>query len=102
MTTTSGPFQTPGPSVHLPGNVPRYMVAPSTRLQSGGPQAVGYTPSHASYSAAQQEQMQQAYSTHNAEIVVIEVRMVQMPPGHIQVSLIHISSFNDNSHCIIA
>lgn len=100
MTTTSGPLQTPGPSVHLPGNVPlaRGTVAPSMNLQTGGPHVVGYTPAHASYSIARQERMQQVYSTHSGEVVVVEVRMVHMPPGCVQVSLIHVSPINEKNH----
>jgi hypothetical protein len=36
------------------------------------------------------ERIQQAYSTQNGEVVVVEVRMVLMLPGRVQVQLIHV------------
>ena len=97
MNTSSGPLRTPGPSIHLPGNPSS--IPPSSpsmhlqnRIQRSQPQVVGYTQAHAAYFAERHERMQQAYSTHNGEVVVIEVRMVLMPPGHVQMQLIHVRS----------
>ena len=77
MNTSSGPLSTPGPSFHLPGNNRQYAsippgpsMHPQNRTQ---PQAVGYTQAHATYPTERHERMQQAYSTHNGEVVVIEV-----------------------------
>ncbi|KAF8808594.1 hypothetical protein BYT27DRAFT_7222856 [Phlegmacium glaucopus] len=89
MNTTSGPRHTPGPSVHLPGNIPQYTIPPPINPQSRGSQSVGYMQAHATYPIVRHERIQQAYSTHNAEVVVVEVRMVLMPPGRVQVQLIH-------------
>jgi hypothetical protein len=91
INTSSGPLSTPGPSIHLPGNNQQYPGPPSTHPQNRNqPQAVGYTHAHATYAAERHERMQQAYSTHNAEVVVIEVRMVLMLPGRVQIQLIHV------------
>ena len=62
------------------------------RIQRSQPRVVGYTQAHAAYSAERHERMQQAYSTHNGEVIVIEVRMVLMPPGRVQMQLIHVRS----------
>lgn len=92
--TSSGPLRTPGPSIHLPGNnwqrtrFPPSMHTPN-RNQS---QAVSYTQAHATYPEERHERIQQAYSTYNGEVVVIEVRMVLMPPGRVQTQLIHVRS----------
>lgn len=85
VNTSSG-----GPSVHLPGNIPQYATPPLIKPQSRGPQPVRYTQAHAAYPAVWHERIQQAYSTHNGEVVVVEVRMVLMPPGRVQVQLIHV------------
>jgi len=90
--TSSGPLITPGPSVHLPGNIPQYAVPPLIHPQNRGPQPVGYTQAHATYPAIRHERIQQAYATHNGEVVVIEVRMVLMPPGRVNTQLIHVCS----------
>ena len=93
INTSSGPLSTPGPSVHLPGNIPQHTNPPSMHLpKKGQPQAVGYTQAYAAYPAERHERIQQAYSTHNGEVVVIEVRMVVMPPGRVQMQLIHVRS----------
>lgn len=89
--TSSGPRHTPGPSVHLPGNIQQY-TTPPTHQKSRGPQPVGYSQAHAAYPAIRHERIQQAYSTHNGEVVVVEVRMVIMLPGRVQVQLIHVCS----------
>ena len=60
--------------------------------KSRGPQPVGYMQAHATYPTERHEQIQQAYSTYNGKVVVVEVRMVLMPPGPVQVQLIHICS----------
>ncbi|GLB40064.1 hypothetical protein LshimejAT787_0705740 [Lyophyllum shimeji] len=86
--TTSGPLQTPGPTIHLPGNIHRNNIPP-VHVQGRGPQPVGYTAAHASYPAVRHERIQQAYSTHNAEVGVVEVRMVLKLPGRVQEQLIH-------------
>ena len=83
----SGPSTMSGPSIHLPGNIPKHTTSP---LIQSGPRAVGYTQAHAAYSTVRHERVQQAYSTHNAEVVVVEVRMVAMPPGRVQPHLIHV------------
>jgi hypothetical protein len=90
VNTSSGPQMTPGPTVHMPGNIPQYSAPPLIHPQSRGPQPVGYTQAHATYATARHERMQQAYSTHNGEVVVVEVRMVLMPPGRVTVQLIHV------------
>ena len=90
MESSSGPLNTPGPSVHLPGNIPQYAIPPpisSLRV----PRPVGYSQDHATYPVEQHEWIQQAYSTHNGEVVV-EVRMVTMLPGRVQMQLIHVCS----------
>lgn len=89
--TSSGPLRTPGPSIHLPGNIRQYpSIPPSMHQNRIQPQAVGYTQAHASYSTERHQRVQQAFSTHNAEVVVIEVRMVLMPPGRVQMQLINV------------
>jgi hypothetical protein len=94
INTSSGPLNTPGPSIHLPGNNRQNAsIPPSMHPQNGTqPRAVGYTQAHATYPAERQERIQQAYSTHNGEVVVVEVRMVLMPPGRVQIQLIHVRS----------
>ncbi|KAM6489625.1 hypothetical protein JOM56_014947 [Amanita muscaria] len=92
MNTSSGPLRTPGPSIHLPGKIPQYIVPPPTHLQGSlgrGPQSVGYTHAHATYPVVRHERIQQAYSTYNAEVVVVEVRMVLKLPGCVQEKVIH-------------
>jgi hypothetical protein len=91
MNTSSGPLSTPGPSVHLPGNARQHTIPPSMHPQNRG-QTVGYTQAHATYPTERHERIQQAYSTHNGKVVVIEVRMVVMPPGRVQMQLIHVRS----------
>lgn len=92
MNTSSKPLSTPGPSVHLPGNN-RSTIPPSMHLQNRNQsQVVGYTQAHATYPTERHERIQQAYSTHNGEVVVIEVRMVLMLPGRVQMQLIHVRS----------
>ena len=93
MNVPAGPSKMSGPSVHLPGNIPKYTTSP---ILHSGPRAVGYTQAHASYSAVRHEWIQQAYSTYNGEVVVVEVRMVAMPPGRVQPHLIHVCSANLN------
>ena len=73
MNTSSGPRCTPGPNVHLPGNVQQYTIPPPMHPKSRGPQPVGYTRAHATYPTEQHEQIQQAYSTYNGKVVVVEV-----------------------------
>jgi hypothetical protein len=83
----TGPSTMSGPVVHLPGKIPKHST-PS--LIHSGPQPVGYTQAHATYSTMRHERVLQAYSTHNGEVVVVEVRMVAMPPGRVQPNLIHV------------
>ena len=94
INTSSGPLSTQqaGPSVHLPGNNRHYtiQVPPSPSIHPHQSRAVGYTQAHAAYPAERHEQIQQAYSTHNGEVVVIEVRMVVMLPGRVQMQLVHV------------
>jgi hypothetical protein len=98
INTSSGPLSTPGPSIHLPGNNRQYAsIRPQASMHPqnrtpGQPQVVGYTQAHATYPAERHERMQHAYSTHNGEVVVIEVRMVLMLPGRVQMQLIHVCS----------
>ncbi|KIL57481.1 hypothetical protein M378DRAFT_27965 [Amanita muscaria Koide BX008] len=90
MNSSSGPLQTPGPSIHLPGRIPQYTGPPPMHSQPGrGPQSVGYTHVHATYPAVRHERIQQAYSTYNGEVVVVEVRMVLKPAGFVQEKIIH-------------
>ncbi|KAF8236179.1 hypothetical protein L208DRAFT_1376235 [Tricholoma matsutake] len=56
MNTSSGPLSTPGPSVHLPGNVLQHTLPPSMHPQSRGPQP--------------------AYSTYNGKVVVIKMQLI--------------------------
>jgi hypothetical protein len=75
INTSSGPLSTPGPSIHLPGNNRQYasiLQVPSMHPQNRN-QPVGYTQAHATYPSERHERIQQAYSTHNGEVVVIEV-----------------------------
>jgi hypothetical protein len=90
MNTSSGPLRTPGPSVHLPGNIPICTVP--LPLQQSIPKPVGYTRAHAAYAMDRNDRMQHAYSTHNAEVVVVEVRMALMRPGRVHPQLIHVRS----------
>ena len=99
INTSSGPLSTPGPSIHLPGNNQQFATSsipsPSAHLGNRNQsQAVGYTQAHATYPVERHERIQQAYSTHNGEIVVIEVRMVLMLPGRVQMQLIHVRSLS--------
>jgi hypothetical protein len=87
MDTSSGPLFTPGPSVHLPGNIPQYTIPPPINR---APQPLGYTGTHAAFPEERHERIQQAYSTYNGEVVVVEVRMVLMLPGRVQMQLIHV------------
>ncbi|KAM6488841.1 hypothetical protein JOM56_015699 [Amanita muscaria] len=90
MNSSSGPLQMPGPSIHLPGRIPQYTGPPPMHSQPGrGPQSVGYTHVHATYPAVRHERIQQAYSTYNGEVVVVEVRMVLKPAGFVQEKIIH-------------
>ena len=72
MDSLSGPLHTSGPVIHMPGNILHH-TNPLSCPQGGGPQPVGYTPVHATYPVVWHEQIQQAYSHHNAEVVVVEV-----------------------------
>ena len=98
--TSSGPLRTPGPSIHLPGNYQQNATngipgPPSMHPQNRNrPQTVGYTQAHATYAAEWHERIQQAYSTHNSETVVVEVRIVLMLPGRVQMQLIHVRSLS--------
>ena len=87
VNASSGPSNTSGPSIHLPGKIPKYTTSP---LVHSGPQPVGYMQAHAAYPIVRHKRIQQAYSTYNGEVVVVEVRMVAMPPGRVQPQLIHV------------
>jgi hypothetical protein len=99
LDTSSGPLQTPGPAAHLPGNIPWHTVPPLMHLKGRGPQAVGYTPAHATYPVIQHERIQQAYSTYNPKVVVVEVQIILKLPGQVAEKLIHVyilSSLSEN------
>lgn len=91
INSSSGPLSTPGPSIHLPGNNIQSPLSMDPQNKSQ-PRVVGYTQAHATYPTERLERIQQAYSTHNAEVVVVEVRMVLMLPGRVQMQLIHVCS----------
>lgn len=85
-----GPMHRPGPNVHLPGYPTQ--PAPLAIHQAEGrmAQAVGYTAAHAAYPIIRQDRIQQAYSTYNAEVVVVEVCLTVKPPGRVKEMLIHV------------
>ncbi len=69
----------PGPTVHLPGYPTRPPPLPAIHPQGRMAQAVGYTAAHAAYPVIRQDRIREAYSTYNAEVVVVEVRLSQTP-----------------------
>lgn len=82
-----GPMHRPGPTVHIPG----YPTQPALlAVRPQGAQAVGYTAEHAAYPIIRQDCIQQAYSTYNAEVVVVEVRLTVKLPGRVKEMLIHV------------
>jgi hypothetical protein len=54
---------------------------------------LGYHAGHAAFPGVRHEHMQEAYSTYNAEVVIIDVRLVVKLPGKVKESLIHVSVF---------
>ena len=96
MNTSIGPVHNPkpGPAIHLPG-YPRQQDAPLTmHLQGRTAQPVGYTAEHAMYPGVRAEHIREAaYSTFNAEVVIIDVRLVVKLPLKVKESLIHVRVF---------
>ena len=87
-----GPMHMPGPTLHVPG-FPTQPGLPAVHPQ--GPQgrmskAVGYTAEHAAYPIIRQDRIQEAYSTYNAEVVVVEVRLTVKLPQRTKEMLIHV------------
>jgi hypothetical protein len=87
-----GPMHMPGPTVHVPGYHTQ-SVLPAIHPQGRMAQAVGYTADHAAYPIIRQDHIQQAYSTYNAEVVVVEVRLTVKLPGRVKEMLIHVCAF---------
>jgi hypothetical protein len=81
-----GPMHRPGPTVHVPG----HPTQPTLHLQGRMAQAAGYTAEHAAYPIIRQNRIQEAYSTYNAEVVVVEVRLTVKLPGKVKEMLIHV------------
>jgi hypothetical protein len=93
MNASIGPMRKPGPAIHLPGYPVPQDTPPTMQLQNRMAQPVGYTAAHAMYPAIQNERIREAYSTYNAEVVVIDVRLVVKLPGKVKESLIHVGVF---------
>ena len=90
---TIGPMHRPGPTVHIPGYPTTQPALPDVRRpQPVGrmTQAVGYTAEHAAYPMIRQNRIQEAYSTYNAEVVVVEVRLTVKLPGKVKEILIYV------------
>ncbi|KAM6490645.1 hypothetical protein JOM56_013988 [Amanita muscaria] len=85
--TSSGPIHMPGPAVHLPGHVPESGGFP-TLLQQGK-RSMSYRAEHAAYPSIRNDRIQEAYATHNGEIVVVEARLVIRQPGKLRPDLVH-------------
>ncbi|KAK2463878.1 hypothetical protein APHAL10511_004050 [Amanita phalloides] len=58
-------------------------------LQGMTVQPLGYSAAHAIYPALRNERAREAYSTHNAEVVAVEVRVVVKLPGKLKEVLVH-------------
>jgi hypothetical protein len=86
MKTSTGP----GPAIHLPGFPQQQDVPLTMHLQRRTAQPVGYTAEHAMYPGVRAERIREAYSTFNAEVVIIDVRLVVKLPGKVKESLIHV------------
>ena len=83
-----GPMHKPGPAIHPPG-YPQQQNALTMHLQGRAARPVGYTAFH----AVRHERIREAYSTYNAEVVVVDVRLVVKLPGRVRESLIHVCVF---------
>lgn len=90
MNASTGSMRNPGPSIHLPG-YPVQQDAPPNMQRAARP--MGYTAEHAMYPRIRNERTQEAYSTYNAEVVIIDVRLVVKLPGKVKESLIHVGVF---------
>ena len=86
--TSSGPIHMPGPAVHLPGHVPDSGGFP-TLLQQGK-RSMSYRAEHAAYPSIRNDRIQEAYATHNGEVVVVEARLVVRQPGKLRPDLVHV------------
>ena len=84
-----GPMHRPGPTVHLPGRPTQHALL-AMHPQGRMAQAAGYTAEHAAYPAIRQDRVREAYSTYNAEVVVVEVRLTVKLPGRVKEMLIHV------------
>lgn len=84
-----GPMHRPGPTIHLPG-YPTQLAFPAVHPQPGPQGRMGYTAEHAAYPIIRQDRIQEAYSTYNAEVVVVEVRLTVKPPGKVKEMLIYV------------
>ena len=83
-------LKAPGPSVHLPGHHLQLNLSPLLHPQRKNLRLAGYTPEHAHYPIVRQKHIQEAYSTNNGEVVVVEVRVVIKLPGRITTNLVHV------------
>jgi len=86
----SGLFEQPGVSIHLPGLASSLVPALPVQYQGRILQPVGYTREHAAYASTCQQLAQHAYTTHAAEVVVVEVRVVVKPAGRIKEEMVYV------------
>ena len=86
--TSSGPTQMPGPVIHLPGHVPK--SGGFSALLRQGQQPAGYTAEHAIYPIVRHERIREAYAIHNAELIIVEARLVVKLPGKVRADLVHV------------
>jgi hypothetical protein len=89
--TTNAPMNNAGPVLHLPGHAPQYNTLPAMHQQGKTSiQSMGYTAEHAAYPIIRHERIKEAYSTHNGEVVIVEVRLVIKLPGRVKAELVHV------------
>jgi hypothetical protein len=89
-----------GPAVHLPGYRIQQDPPLTMHLQQGRTvRPVGYTAAHAMYPVVRNERIQEAYSTYNAEVVIVDVRLVVKLPGRVKESLVHVRVFTCRGQC---
>ena len=88
MSTSSGPIHMPGPAVHLPGHAPD--TGGFQTFYQQGKQPMGYRAEHAAYPNIRNDHIQEAYATHNGEVVVVEACLVVRRPGKLRPDLVHV------------
>lgn len=93
--TSSGPIHMPGPVVHLPGHAPD--SGGFQTLFQQGKRPMSYRAEHAAYPNIRNDRIQEAYATHNGEIVVVEARLVVRQPGKLRPDLVHVRKQADSS-----